>query len=131
MSEAMTELEKLKNAVHLIEDVSMGRLEVCAGQVKCFYIRSDPDSYMGVNAYIQARPSRGCYDITFSAGMVRTAGHLDARGIHSLMIEAQQTHALLTALELLTYRPTHEDLEKFQAFLLERQEQGHMMQLQM
>ena len=131
MAEGLTELDKLKHAVQLIEEISMGRLEVCPARTQCFCIRAEPDSHIGLDVCIHARPSQEGYDVTFYAGTINSTGNLDSKGISKLMLESQQAYALLTAPEIQSYHPTHKDLEKFQAFLLHRHQHDQTMQPQM
>lgn len=122
MNEHSNELEKLKKAALLIEEMSMGRLKVCPSVVGHVYIRPEDDAYIGLEMRIASDLSLERYAVTFTAHPRRIGGKLDAGGLRKLMTEVNQSYALLTALEMQEFRPTPIELEMFRESIIEQQE---------
>ena len=124
MAEVVSELDKLREAAKLIEEMSQGRLQVCpcpsvVGQV---YIRTENEAYLGLDMRINSIPGQLRYRVTFSSQMRRMGADMTSEGLRALLSEVGQTYALLTALESRSYTPTTEDLTAFREELLAEQE---------
>ena len=113
MAEVVSELDKLREAAKLIEEMSQGRLQVCPSVVGQVYIRPENEAYLGLDMRINSIPGQLRYRVTFSSQMRRMGAELS---------EVGQTYALLTALESRSYTPTTEDLTAFREELLSEQE---------
>ena len=48
MAEVVSELDKLREAAKLIEEMSQGRLQVCPSVVGQVYIRPENEAYLGI-----------------------------------------------------------------------------------
>lgn len=124
MTENQSELEKLKKAALLIEEMSMGRLKVCPSVAGHVYIRPEHDAYIGLEMRITPDHPLERYAVTFTACPRRMGVELDASGLRALAEEVNESYALLSALEMREYRPSQEDMAAFREFLDTRQEQA-------
>lgn len=122
MAEVVSELDKLREAAKLIEEMSQGRLQVCPSVVGQVYIRPENEAYLGLDMRINSIPGQLRYRVTFSSQMRRMGADMTSEGLRTLLSEVGQTYALLTALESRSYTPTTEDLTAFQEELLAEQE---------
>lgn len=52
MAEVVSELDKLREAAKLIEEMSQGRLQVCPSVVGQVYIRPENEAYEGTNLHL-------------------------------------------------------------------------------
>ena len=110
MAEVVSELDKLREAAKLIEEMSQGRLQVCPSVVGQVYIRPENEAYLGLDMRINSIPGQLRYRVTFSSQMRRMGADMTSEGLRTLLSEVGQTYALLTALESRSYTPTTEDL---------------------
>lgn len=122
MAEVVSELDKLREAAKLIEEMSQGRLQVCPSVVGQVYIRPENEAYLGLDMRINSIPGQLRYRVTFSSQMRRMGADMTSEGLRTLLSEVGQTYALLTALESRSYTPTIEDLTAFREELLAEQE---------
>lgn len=122
MAEVVSELDKLREAAKLIEEMSQGRLQVCPSVVGQVYIRPENEAYLGLDMRINIIPGQLRYRVTFSSQMRRMGADMTSEGLRALLSEVGQTYALLTALESRSYTPTTEDLTAFREELLAEQE---------
>lgn len=122
MAEVVSELEKLRKAAKLIEEMSQGRLQVCPSVVGQVYVRPQNEAYLGLAMRIDSIPGQPHYRVTFSAQLRRMGADMASESLRALLTEVGQTYALLTALESRDYAPTTEDLTAFREELLEDQE---------
>ena len=122
MAEVVSELDKLREAAKLIEEMSQGRLQVCPSVVGQVYIRPENEAYLGLDMRINSIPGQLRYRVTFSSQMRRMGADMTSEGLRALLSEIGQTYALLTALESRSYTPTTEDLRAFREELLAEQE---------
>lgn len=122
MAEVVSELDKLREAAKLIEEMSQGRLQVCPSVVGQVYIRPENEAYLGLDMRINSIPGQLRYRVTFSSQMRRMGADMTSEGLRTLLSEVGQTYALLTALESRSYTPTTEDLTSFREELLAEQE---------
>ena len=122
MAEVVSELDKLREAAKLIEEMSQGRLQVCPSVVGQVYIRPENEAYLGLDMRINSIPGQLRYRVTFSSQMRRMGADMTSEGLRALLSEVGQTYALLTALESRSYTPTTEDLTAFREELLAEQE---------
>lgn len=122
MAEVVSELDKLREAAKLIEEMSQGRLQVCSSVVGQVYIRPENEAYLGLDMRINSIPGQLRYRVTFSSQMRRMGADMTSEGLRTLLSEVGQTYALLTALESRSYTPTTEDLIAFREELLSEQE---------
>ena len=122
MAEVVSELDKLREAAKLIEEMSQGRLQVCPSVVGQVYIRPENEAYLGLDMRINSIPGQLRYRVTFSSQMRRMGADMTSEGLRTLLSEVGQTYALLTALESRSYTPTTEDLIAFREELLAEQE---------
>ncbi len=122
MAEVVSELDKLREAAKLIEEMSQGRLQVCPSVVGQVYIRPENEAYLGLDMRINSIPGQLRYRVTFSSQMRRMGADMTSEGLRALLSEVGQTYALLTALESRNYTPTTEDLTAFREDLLAEQE---------
>jgi len=122
MAEVVSELDKLREAAKLIEEMSQGRLQVCPSVVGQVYIRPENEAYLGLDMRINSIPGQLRYRVTFSSQMRRMGADMTSEGLRALLSEVGQTYALLTALESRSYTPTTEDLTAFRVELLAEQE---------
>ena len=116
----MTELEKLKTASELIRDMTDGRLQVATSIGNNIFVRPRDDAYIGLNLMIRGNVQQKCYEITFDASVRRMGTPMTATDLGKLATEVQQAQALLTALEMYTFRPTQSDMVQFHDHLLEQ-----------
>lgn len=117
----MTELEKLKNAAGLIRDISQGKLEVRPSIGNNVFVHASDDSYIGLEMVMRSNFPKKCVDITFRSFVRRMGTPMTAKDLGQLQTEVGQTHALLQALEMGNYQPTHEDLMAFHDQLVQEQ----------
>lgn len=122
MAEVVSELDKLREAAKLIEEMSQGRLQVCPSVVGQVYIRPENEAYLGLDMRINSIPGQLRYRVTFSSQMRRMGADMTSEGLRALLSEVGQTYALLTALESRSYTPMTEDLTAFREELLAEQE---------
>ncbi len=122
MAEVVSELDKLREAAKLIEEMSQGRLQVCPSVVGQVYIRPENEAYLGLDMRINSIPGQLRYRVTFSSQMRRMGADMTSEGLRTLLSEVGQTYALLTALESRSYTPTTEGLTAFREELLAEQE---------
>lgn len=122
MAEVVSELDKLREAAKLIEEMSQGRLQVCPSVVGQVYIRPENEAYLGLDMRINSIPGQLRYRVTFSSQMRRMGADMTSEGLRALLSEVGQTYALLTALESRSYTLTTEDLTAFREELLAEQE---------
>ena len=122
MAEVVSELDKLREAAKLIEEMSQGRLQVCPSVVGQVYIRPENEAYLGLDMRINSIPGQLRYRVTFSSQMRRMGADMTSEGLRTLLSEVGQTYALLTALESRSHTPTTEDLTAFREELLAEQE---------
>ena len=122
MAEVVSELDKLREAAKLIEEMSQGRLQVCPSVVGQVYIRPENEAYLGLDMRINSIPGQLRYRVTFSSQMRRMGADMTSEGLRTLLSEVGQTYALLTALESRSYTPTTEYLTAFREELLAEQE---------
>ena len=122
MADVVSELDKLREAAKLIEEMSQGRLQVCPSVVGQVYIRPENEAYLGLDMRINSIPGQLRYRVTFSSQMRRMGADMTSEGLRTLLSEVGQTYALLTALESRSYTPTTEDLTVFREELLAEQE---------
>jgi hypothetical protein len=106
MAEVVSELDKLREAAKLIEEMSQGRLQVCPSVVGQVYIRPENEAYLGLDMRINSIPGQLRYRVTFSSQMRRMGADMTSEGLRTLLSEVGQTYALLTALESRSYAPT-------------------------
>lgn len=118
----MTELEKLKTASELIRDMTDGRLQVATSIGNNIFVRPRDDAYIGLNLMIRGNVQQKCYEITFDASVRRMGMPMTAKNLGKLADEVQQAQALLTALEMYTFRPTQTDMVQFHDHLLEQRQ---------
>lgn len=120
----MTELEKLKNAALLIEDMTGCRFKHCTGGA---FIYPDTDVYLAINMRREADYGTRTYHISFDANLQTMGKPMDAVGMARLQQEVGVAHALLSALEIEEYTLTPEEMDAFNDFVHElderRQEQ--------
>ena len=67
MAEVVSELDKLREAAKLIEEMSQGRLQVCPSVVGQVYIRPENEAYLGLDMRINSIPGQLRYP--FQAGV--------------------------------------------------------------
>lgn len=103
MAEVVSELDKLREAAKLIEEMSQGRLQVCPSVVGQVYIRPENEAYLGLDMRINSIPGQLRYRVTFSSQMRRMGADMTSEGLRTLLSEVGQTYALLTALESRSY----------------------------
>ena len=118
----MTELEKLKTASELIRNMTDGRLQVATSIGNNIFVRPRDDAYIGLNLMIRGNVQQKCYEITFDASVRRMGTPMTAADLGKLATEVQQAQALLTALEMYTFRPTQTDMVQFHNHLLEQRQ---------
>ncbi len=116
----MTELEKLKTASEMIRDMTEGRLQVATSIGNNIYVKAKDDAYIGLNLMTRGNVQQKCYEITFDASVRRMGTPMTAKDLGKLATEVQQAQALLTALEMYTFRPTQTDMVQFHDHLLEQ-----------
>lgn len=122
----MTELEKLKTASELIQDMTDGRLQVATSIGNHIFVRPRDDAYIGLNMMIRGNYHQNCYEISFDANVRRMGTPMTATDLGKLATEVQQAQALLTALEMYRFQPTQKDMEQFHEYLLDRPQYGHI-----
>ena len=118
----MTELDKLKTASELIRNMTDGRLQVATSIGNNIFVRPRDDAYIGLNLMIRGNVQQKCYEITFDASVRRMGTPMTAKDLGKLATEVQQAQALLTALEMYTFRPTQTDMVQFHNLLLEQRQ---------
>ena len=116
----MSEVEKLKNAVSLIEDMTGNRFKY--GMNGPFIYPAEND-YIAINMHSEADYGANVYRVSFNASLQTHENILFSDTIIKLMQEAGQAYALLSALEMKTYTPTPEDLKEFNDYIQELDEQ--------
>ena len=117
----MNETQKLQNAAALMEEMTEGRQTLVTG-AGGGYIRTADDANFGLQMRVRPDFEQGRYQITFDAYSRRMGTDMDSAALQKLMAEAGQLHALMTALELQTFRPTAQEYQQFLAGI-EPQEQ--------
>lgn len=130
----MTELERLKRADSLIQDMTEGRLCICTSSIgNSVYIHPEDEAYIGLDMIIKSNFEKACFDITFAGNIRRMGSTMSSKDLWHLHREVQQAQALLTALELTKFQPTQKDIALFREYLLQKQEQApsEMQQEQM
>ncbi|MBQ8238092.1 MAG: hypothetical protein IJZ39_08100 [Oscillospiraceae bacterium] len=123
----MTELEKLKTAADLIRETSQGRLELCASDVGCAYVRASDDAYIAMNMVMRSNMVQGNVDVTFNAYVRRMGSEMNTKDLNALQQEVQQAYALVQALEVMRFQPTLDDLSAFHSYLKQEQAQRQQM----
>jgi hypothetical protein len=109
----MTELEKLKNAVELIESATGGRHRLVTGSIGQPCFRPADDAYVHIEAILRPDWHSGKYAITFGAAMRRSGGHLDATGLSAAANEIGAVAELLTVLDKESISVTSEELRQW------------------
>jgi len=127
----MTELEKLKEAACLIEDMTGCRFKYNMGGS---FIYPDRDVYLALNMRKEPDYNAKLYRIHFDASLQTMGKPMDAAALDVLRIEVGRTNALLIALETIDYNLTPEEMQEFDDFIFQReeqeQEQGRELKLQ-
>lgn len=118
----MTELEKLKNAARLIEDMTGSRFKHSSGGA-FIYPESASDAYLAINMRKESDYGANLYRVRFDANLQTMGKKLDAAGLMRLQQEAGVAHALLTALEMVPYNLTPEEMREFNDYVRELEEQ--------
>ena len=116
----MTELDKLKTAAELIQNMTDGRLQVATSIGNHIFVRPKDDAYIGLDMMIRGNYHRNCYEISFDANVRRMGTPMMAADLGKLATEVQQAQSLLTALEMYRFQPTQKDMERFHDYLMEQ-----------
>ena len=87
MAEVVSELDKLREAAKLIEEMSQGRLQVCPSVVGQVYIRPENEAYLGLDMRINSIPGQLRYRVTFSSQMRRMGADMTSEGLRTLLSE--------------------------------------------
>lgn len=122
----MSELEKLKNAASLVEEMTQGRQTFHSG-IGGAYIVTAEDADLGMQMRVNAGDGPEHYRVTFSAYSRRMGAEMDSGGLRALMTEAGQMYALLMALEMQDLHPSAEELHQFSADIEQKQQTGLTM----
>lgn len=125
MTEDLSELDKLKNAALLIEEMSQGYLRMCLGALGNIHIRPSGDAYIGIEVREQPNLALERCEITFDAHVRRMGTAMNSSDLRTLLKETNQAYALLMALEMREYQPSMDDMAVFRDFLALRQELSH------
>ena len=123
----MSELNKLKEAAHLIEDMTGCRFKSSVGGA---FIYPDRDEYLAVNMRKEGDYNANLYRIHFDVHLQTMGKPMTSAALEQLQCEVGQAHALLTALEMREYALTPEEMQEFNGYvrdlerLREEQEQS-------
>ena len=117
-NENSPELQKMKNAVKLIEDMTGHRFKPCIGDSFIY----DPlgDNYLAINMNKKSDYSAKLYRISFDVNL-RTMGRpMNADGLLELQKEVGIAHALLTALEMQEISLNPVGMQEFNDYIREQ-----------
>lgn len=109
----MTEIEKLNNAVELIESATGGMHRLVTGSIGQPCFRPADDAYVHIEAILRPDWHSGKYAIAFGASMRRSGGHLDAAGLSAVANEIGAVAELLTVLDKESISVTSEELRQW------------------
>ena len=116
----MTGLDKLKNAATLIEEMTGCRFKTSIGDA---FIYPDRDEYLAVNMRKESDYNAKLYRISFDVSLLTMGQPMDSDGLIRLQQEVGVAHALLSALEIEEYALTPEEMQEFNDFILELEQQ--------
>jgi len=120
----MTELEKLKNAALLIEEMTGCRFKHSSSGA---FLYPDADEYLAINMRREADYGAKLYRVRFDANLQTMGRPMDAVGLMRLQQEVGVAHALLSALEIQEYALTPEEMQDFDDYVrkleVQREEQ--------
>jgi hypothetical protein len=119
----LSELEELKKAANLIEEMSFDRQHFKSGGNGFPFICSTDAAYIGIEMRADANQQTQRYDITFGAYARRTGDLMDSNGLRTLSQEVGQAYALLLALEMQKFNPTEYEMREFAEIIRQRDEQ--------
>ena len=109
----MTEIEKLDNAVKLIESATGGRHRLVTGSLGQPRFRPAEDAYVHIKTILCWDWHEGKYAIAFCAAMRRSCGHLDAAELSAAANEIGGVAVLLSALEKESISVTPDELRQW------------------
>ena len=118
--EPVTELEKLKNAALLIEEMTGCRFKHSSGGA---FIYPDTDVYLAINMRREADYGANVYRVSFDANLQTMGKPIDAAGLTRLQQEVEAVHYLLFELEMQEYSLTPEEWQEFNDFVRKLEEQ--------
>ena len=122
----MNELENLRRAASLIEEMTQGRQTFRSG-IGGAYIATAEDADLGMQMRVNTGDAPEHYHVTFSAYSRRMGAEMDSGGLRTLMTEAGQMYALLMALEMQDYHPSAEELHRFADDIEQKEQQTDPM----
>jgi hypothetical protein len=124
----MTELEKLKNAVELIESATGGRQQLISSSIGHPFFRPADDSYIHVEFILRRQWENQKYDIAFGAFVRRSGEHLNATGLTAVANELGEVAELLTVLEKERISVTEDELRQWSVEVRLKEEQRETAQ---
>ena len=110
----MSELNKLKEAAHLIEDMTGCRFKSSYGVP---FIYPDRDKILAVNMRKETDFNAKLHRIHFEANLLTMGKPMDADGLAKLQCEVGQVYALLAALETQEYALTPDEMYEFGTYI--------------
>jgi len=110
----MSDLNKLKEAAHLIEDMTGCRFKSSMGGA---FIYPDRDEYLAVNMRKEGDYNANLYRIHFDVHLQTMGKPMDSAALEQLQCEVGQAHALLSALEMREYALTPEEMQEFNGYV--------------
>lgn len=107
--ESLSELDKLKTAALLIEEMTHGRLQFRPGVLDHIYIHPTDDTCIGMEVRMRPDLDSKRYAVTFDANIRRMGGSLDSASLRNLLGEVNEVYVLIMALEMRKFRPSQQD----------------------
>ena len=117
----MNRLNEMKKAALLIEEMTGSRFKHSMGGV---FIYPDRNEYFAVNMRKEVDFNARFYRIHFDVNLQTMGQPMDAAELLKLQQEIGTKWALLTALEIEQYALTPEEMQEFDGFVREREEQA-------
>jgi hypothetical protein len=123
----VTELEKLKSAASIVEEMTQGK-QTFHGGIGGAYISADDSANFKLLMDTDNGDSPDHCRITFRAYPKTTDAGLDCGRLRDFLTEANQLYALLLTVEMQEYLPTYEEYSQFTAYVQRTCQQGPMLE---
>jgi hypothetical protein len=122
----VTELENLRQAASLIEEMTQGRQTFRSG-IGGAYITANTSANFKLFMDVNPGDSPDCCRVTFHANPKTTGAGMDCARLSDFLTEANQLYALLLALEMQDFQPSFTEFQQFSAEIERKQQIGPMM----
>ena len=120
MSDHATELDKLKEAARLIEVMTGNRFKTAGNNI---FLYSETEQFIAVNMRKDAAPAGENYSIQFFAELMEAGKPINPEQLLQLIYESGVAYALTKRLADMEYHPTPQDMENFNDYILQREEE--------